>query len=160
MNVVMTGKGLFVEVQGTAEGAPFSRDELDSLLELAAGGIRDDPRGRSAPTWPSRRRRAPSAAERPGPVTLPERIVVASANPKKAAEIAELLVDAAGRRWCRARPTSPRSIEDGDTFEDNARLKAVALAAATGDGGAGGRLRARGRRARRRAGRALGPVRG
>ena len=40
MNVVMTGKGLFVEVQGTAEGAPFSRDELDSLLELAAGGIR------------------------------------------------------------------------------------------------------------------------
>ena len=40
MNVVMTGKGLFVEVQGTAEGAPFSRDELDSLLSLAEGGIR------------------------------------------------------------------------------------------------------------------------
>jgi ribonuclease PH len=40
MNVVMTGAGLFVEVQGTAEGAPFSREELDSLLELAAGGIR------------------------------------------------------------------------------------------------------------------------
>jgi ribonuclease PH len=40
MNVVMTGKGLFVEVQGTAEGAPFSREELDELLELAAGGIR------------------------------------------------------------------------------------------------------------------------
>lgn len=39
MNVVMTGKGLFVEVQGTAEGAPFSRDELDSLLGLAAKGI-------------------------------------------------------------------------------------------------------------------------
>jgi len=40
MNVVMTGSGLFVEVQGTAEGAPFSREELDQLLELAAGGIR------------------------------------------------------------------------------------------------------------------------
>ena len=39
MNVVMTGSGRFVEVQGTAEGAPFSRDELDSLLALAAGGI-------------------------------------------------------------------------------------------------------------------------
>jgi ribonuclease PH len=39
MNVVMTGSGRFVEVQGTAEGAPFSRDELDSLLGLAAGGI-------------------------------------------------------------------------------------------------------------------------
>lgn len=35
MNVVMTGKGLFVEVQGTAEAAPFDKSELDSLLELA-----------------------------------------------------------------------------------------------------------------------------
>ena len=39
MNVVMTGRGQFVEVQGTAEGEPFSREELDSLLDLAAGGI-------------------------------------------------------------------------------------------------------------------------
>lgn len=39
MNVVMTGKGLFVEVQGTAEGAPFSRTELDQLLGLAEAGI-------------------------------------------------------------------------------------------------------------------------
>ncbi len=39
MNVVMTGSGRFVEVQGTAEGVPFSRDELDELLELAEAGI-------------------------------------------------------------------------------------------------------------------------
>ena len=39
MNVVMTGGGGIVEVQGTAEGAPFSRAELDALLELAANGI-------------------------------------------------------------------------------------------------------------------------
>jgi ribonuclease PH len=39
MNVVMTGSGGFVEVQGTAEGAPFSRDELDALLGLAEKGI-------------------------------------------------------------------------------------------------------------------------
>jgi len=38
MNVVMTGRGLFVEVQGTAEAAPFDRKELDALLELAATG--------------------------------------------------------------------------------------------------------------------------
>ena len=38
MNVVMTGDGRFVEVQGTAEGAPFDRTELDTLLELAAKG--------------------------------------------------------------------------------------------------------------------------
>jgi ribonuclease PH len=39
MNVVMTGAGHFVEVQGTAEGEAFSRAELDRLLELAARGI-------------------------------------------------------------------------------------------------------------------------
>jgi ribonuclease PH len=41
MNVVVTGRGLFVEVQGTAEGAPFDRSELDSLLDLALGGAQD-----------------------------------------------------------------------------------------------------------------------
>ncbi|MBK0420189.1 ribonuclease PH [Leucobacter sp. CSA1] len=56
MNVVVTGSGDFVEVQGTAEGAPFRRDELDALLDLAlvsAGELREiqsaalgvDPRG-------------------------------------------------------------------------------------------------------------------
>jgi ribonuclease PH len=39
MNVVMTGAGHFVEVQGTAEGEPFERAELDQLLAIAAGGI-------------------------------------------------------------------------------------------------------------------------
>jgi ribonuclease PH len=39
MNVVMTGRGGFVEVQGTAEGASFSRAELDALLALAGEGI-------------------------------------------------------------------------------------------------------------------------
>ena len=37
MNVVLTGRGLFVAVQGTAEAEPFDRDELNSLLELALG---------------------------------------------------------------------------------------------------------------------------
>ena len=41
MNVVMTGKGGFVEVQGTAEGTPFTRAEMDRLLALADKGIRD-----------------------------------------------------------------------------------------------------------------------
>jgi ribonuclease PH len=39
MNVVMTGSGGFVEVQGTAEGAPFTRAEMDRLLALATDGI-------------------------------------------------------------------------------------------------------------------------
>ncbi len=41
MNVVMTGSGGFVEVQGTAEGVPFSRAEMDALLGLADHGIRE-----------------------------------------------------------------------------------------------------------------------
>lgn len=40
MNVVMTGSGGFVEVQGTAEGAAFSRDEMGAMLQLADQGIR------------------------------------------------------------------------------------------------------------------------
>jgi ribonuclease PH len=39
MNVVMTGAGGFVEIQGTAEGVPFSRDEMNALLDLARDGI-------------------------------------------------------------------------------------------------------------------------
>lgn len=39
MNVVITGSGGIVEVQGTAEGRPFSRAQVDALLDLAAGGI-------------------------------------------------------------------------------------------------------------------------
>jgi len=41
MNVVMTGAGGFVELQGTAEGAAFSRAEMDALLSLADKGIRE-----------------------------------------------------------------------------------------------------------------------
>jgi ribonuclease PH len=39
MNVVMAANGDFIEVQGTAEGATFNRAELDSLLDIAGGGI-------------------------------------------------------------------------------------------------------------------------
>jgi ribonuclease PH len=40
MNIVQTGDGRFIEVQGTAEAAPFGRDALLSLLDLAQEGIR------------------------------------------------------------------------------------------------------------------------
>lgn len=41
MNVIMTDKGGFIEVQGTAEGAPYSKDELNAMLDLADKGIKD-----------------------------------------------------------------------------------------------------------------------
>jgi ribonuclease PH len=40
MNVVMTGNGGFVEVQGTAEAAPFTARQMEAMLQLANGGIR------------------------------------------------------------------------------------------------------------------------
>lgn len=63
---------------------------------------------------------------------LPARILVASANPKKAAELADLLGDL-GVEVLPRPPAVPEVVEDGDTFLHNARLKAVALAAATGE---------------------------
>ena len=48
MNVVMTGKGGFVEIQGTAEGVPFSTEELNALLALAQKGIAELSRLQSA----------------------------------------------------------------------------------------------------------------
>ena len=41
MNIVMTGKGRFVEVQGTAEGAPFSKNMMEGLITLAKKGIEE-----------------------------------------------------------------------------------------------------------------------
>jgi ribonuclease PH len=41
MNVVMTGKGEFIEIQGTAERKPFSKDKMDKMLEAAKKGIED-----------------------------------------------------------------------------------------------------------------------
>jgi ribonuclease PH len=57
LNVVMTGEGGFVEVQGTAEGAPFDRAELDALLDLATSGCAELTRAQLAAlaTEPGRR---------------------------------------------------------------------------------------------------------
>jgi ribonuclease PH len=41
MNVVMVGKGKFIEVQGTAEGKAFSKGEMDKLLDLAKNGVKE-----------------------------------------------------------------------------------------------------------------------
>ena len=60
MNVVVTGAGLFVEVQGTAEQAPFDRRELDALLDLALQGTSELARlqaatlAAEAPSWTER----------------------------------------------------------------------------------------------------------
>lgn len=52
MNVVMTGGGKYIEVQGTAEGEPFSLRDLDELLELAAAGCTELTRLPLEGNWP------------------------------------------------------------------------------------------------------------
>ena len=82
MNVVVTGDGQFIEVQGTAEGAPFSRTELDLLLDLALSGCgRLGELQEASPPW------------------LSTALVLASRNAHKVEELARIL---AGRAGCRA----------------------------------------------------------
>ncbi len=66
-----------------------------------------------------------------GPVQL--RLVLASANPDKAAEIADILGEVPGLVLLPRPDAVPEVIEDGDTLTDNARLKAVAMRDATGE---------------------------
>ena len=104
MNVVMTGAGRFVEVQGTAEGMAFTRGELDTLLGLAEDGHQgaDRPAG-------GRAGRAAAAAVS-GRRAAPLRLVLASANPDKVKEIVAVLVGGARRRAAApARRRCPRS---------------------------------------------------
>ena len=75
MNVVMTGAGGFVEVQGTAEGAAFTRAEMDALLRLADKGIRE---------------LVAAQREALGAVKCAMRLVLASNNAKKLAELQAL----------------------------------------------------------------------
>ena len=127
MNVVMTGSGRFVEVQGTAEGMAFSRSELDELLALAETGIAqlvDGPGGHPG------RASGPPVSEVAGGQRLT--LVLATANPDKAAEVTAILA-AAGTVELLPRPDEVGEVEEtGDTLVANARLKARALAEATG----------------------------
>ena len=99
MNVVMTGAGRFVEVQGTAEGMAFSRSELDEPARAGRGGHQgaDGPAG-------GRAGRAPAGAvSGDGPL----RLVLASANPDKVKEITAILGRAPRGAAARARPVRP-----------------------------------------------------
>ena len=161
MNVVMTGAGRFVEVQGTAEGAPFSPQRARPAARSGRGrhprhlrpATRGAGRAAGAPVLltlfsarPSERPR-PDSSSRPRTPTRRRRSPASSPTP-------------AHPSCSIPRPADvPEVDETGATLEANARLKAVGL---------GGRHRAprdrrrhrpRSRRARRRARRLLGPLR-
>ena len=119
---------------------------------------RRSPRAASPSSSSCRSCCSPTRPSPAAPAAEPVRLVVASANPDKVAEIAAILEPAGVE--LEPRPASvPDVVEDADTLEGNARLKAVAIADAVGAAGRRRRHRPRGRRPRRRAGRALGPLR-
>ena len=121
MNVVATGRGLFVEVQGTAEGAPFDRRELDSLLDLALAGTAELTLMQQA---------ALAEAIRGGRRVSLE-FVLASHNAHKVREFQRII----GERMPQAVVLpydGPEPVEEGVTFAENALIKARAAAEHTG----------------------------
>ncbi len=126
MNVVMTGDGRFVEVQGTAEGEAFDRLLLDRLLNLAGQGCAR----LTGPAGPGAR----AAADREG-LTLAVQVVLATKNRKKLDELHRILevegldVELLG---IDAFPDLPDIAETESSFEGNALLKAREIARITG----------------------------
>ena len=153
MNVVMTGSGRFVEVQGTAEGMPFTRGELDELLALAEGGHRPAAWRRSGGARRRRRRRG----ERPAPARSgscsppPTRTRRPRSRPSSRRGPAS--------SCCPARPSCPTSRRPARPCSRTRASRRWRCRAATGLAGGGRRHRSRGRRPRGRPGRVLGPLR-
>jgi ribonuclease PH/non-canonical purine NTP pyrophosphatase (RdgB/HAM1 family) len=125
MNIVMTESGKFVEVQGTAEGAPFDRRQLDTLLALGEGGVQE--------LISMQRRALGELADEVGHDQPPRRVVFATRNRGKVRELAELM-SGSGIEFITAAdlPDAPEVEEDGSTFEANAAKKALTLAQTTG----------------------------
>ena len=115
LNVVQTGSGRLVEVQGTAERGTFDRPQLDELLDSAREG--------------HRRADAHPAAG----AGLLRRILLATRNLGKVRELRELLVGLELElESLDAHPEVPEIEETGQTFEQNARAKASGSARASG----------------------------
>ena len=117
MNVVMTGDGAFVEVQGTAEADPFDRAHARRAARPCRRGLRRADRGSS------------------GRARLVSQVFLASRNPKKLDELRRMLAQVdPGHRGARARRRAAydEPAETEPTFEGNALIKARAGLQATG----------------------------
>ena len=121
MNFVMDETGAFIELQGTGEGRAFTREELNQILALGEKGIRE---------LHARQRQA--LGERARHIAPRRTLVIASNNAHKIQEISDMVED-------RLRVISMKEAgfegdidENGETFEENAVIKARAVAKATG----------------------------
>ena len=145
MNVVMTGRGGFVEVQGTAEGAPFSRAEMDALLALAAKGIAELVAAQKAAL--ARHECEPTASG----AGVQQR--------RQAGRVAGAVRTAAAGPGGPAQPGPGRGRGAARHVHRKRAGQGAARGAGQWPGGAGRRLRAVCRCAGRRAGRGLGALR-
>ena len=121
MNFVMDETGAFIELQGTGEGRAFTREELNQILALGEKGIRE---------LHARQRQA--LGERARHIAPRRTLVIASNNAHKIQEISDMVED-------RLRVISMKEAgfdgdidENGETFEENAVIKARAVSKATG----------------------------
>ncbi|MGI6308136.1 MAG: ribonuclease PH [Dethiobacteria bacterium] len=125
MNIVMTGRGELVEIQGTAEKKPFSKSELDKLLELGNRGIEI--------LISKQKESLGEIAQRIGQVQK-RKLILATHNQGKVAELQRVLasfpLEIISLRDLSGLPAVP---ETGSTFEENALLKAETISRLTGE---------------------------
>ena len=121
MNIVMNSKGEFIELQGTGEGRAFTAREMEALLSYGRSGIRQLMRGQRA------------ALENCGAYLLPlPRLVVASGNAHKLKELSRMFRGVCELVGMKDAGVDGDIEENGATFEENAVIKAEAVAKATG----------------------------
>lgn len=121
MNLVMNQKGEFIELQGTGEGRAFTNLELNSILDMGRAGVR------------SLMRAQREALKGQGEWLLPaKRIVVATGNAHKLKELSEIFGGMVELIPMKEAGFTGEIVENGDTFEANAIIKAEAVARFTG----------------------------
>lgn len=121
MNFVMDETGAFVELQGTGEGRAFSRGELNEILALGEKGIDELHEKQREALGDMARHIAPKRT-----------IVIASNNAHKIQEISHMLEDRLNVISMAEAGFTDEIDENGETFEENAAIKARAVAKATG----------------------------
>ena len=124
VNVVMTrqdGEMAYAEVQGTGEGRPYRREELDALLDLAQSGVER-----------LMGKQLEALGEAAGVIGRKPVLVLATGNFGKVKELRAMLGDRFDVRSMREMGAEMDVEETGETFEENALLKAEALMRATG----------------------------
>ncbi|MBR6185711.1 MAG: ribonuclease PH [Clostridia bacterium] len=121
MNFVMDETGAFIELQGTGEGRAFSRAELNQILALGEKGIDE---------LHARQRKA--LGERAAVIAPRRTLVIASNNAHKIREISTMVEDRMRVVSMAEAGFTGEIDENGETFEENAAIKARAVAKATG----------------------------